>query len=339
MHIKCILSLWVATLTLGADSVSQERSSWTVEPLAAEITLADFLALPPNIAECVVEVCRRRPQGEPLPPRCVYVLLRWQTNAFLYREAPSLDALFSTNVQAHFKIFAKYDTNYWYLDPQGMTITATADESKVVSYPAEKWWWVDGAPIYNIGIFDSRPGTIHFSGNTLLPFTNANGLLVTGQVLDAGSASTKELLLHVRFGQRDIPWIIEYTYAPSSSLPPGFPHTLKASVLSEGQKLFQYSVTYLTLSLTPSSLPKDLFEYQKFLRKNIIEVVYIANEGFFRDPLTGKLRPVVQPAKSQLIRLAFVSCSIFLLGTMCVFWLRRRQVTQHKDITYDKSKY
>jgi hypothetical protein len=97
--------------------LSGTSQDMTMQPGFSE-QLKAFLAAPPPL-EMLVEVRESSPRTN-----AYYVLLRYQTNALFYREAPTLAALSSPSLSPGFRGAGYYGEEYWSFSYDGGTFGA-----------------------------------------------------------------------------------------------------------------------------------------------------------------------------------------------------------------------
>ena len=217
---------------------------------------------------------------------CRYALLRWQTNGYFYREAPTLAGLYSTNFFPGYLFFSKYESNYWFFDPKQPIISVTTTAEREVRTPTDSKFVIYASEICCLGVFDCYPGMLHFldDGN-IKAFTNASFLLTTGIIeKDTGNNSIKKMRIEVDLQGRKIPWEIVYAYTNDSALPVGIPNFVTASTVATSEKQLQYTIRYLKLSLSEQPLSPDYFSLEKFVKNGILELEYSPKGRFSRDP-------------------------------------------------------
>jgi hypothetical protein len=267
-------------------------------------------------------------------PYCFYVLLRSQTNAFFYREAPTIEDLFSTTIRNDFKLFGHYDSNYFDLQ-QGRVelasvLTESADASRNVSFQVDSWFTINASFIYNFGFIDCLPGSIRFDGDVLESVTNAFNGTVSGALNRLPTGRVGSINFDVARQAHRSRWLIEYSYESTDKIPEGLPSYLKASVVRESGSQPQFTVRYLSLLLSRQQLPPQSFDHQKFFQEGVFEVAYTKNKGSFRDPVTGTFHPLVATGRRPFYTVLVILIGVFLIPGIFgrVFWLRNQQKHQ-----------
>ena len=154
------------------------------------ITVPQYLSEAPNISECVAEVCRYSygANGE-TNIDCRFVLLRWQANAYFYREASTRSGLSTTNLEPGYAVLSKYEDSRWFIDPNSVNALLMSDDGdNSLNKQTSTAFYSKGGLVSTFGLFDCIPNMVPVQGMRILPFTNATGKVkMSGSFLPGNS--------------------------------------------------------------------------------------------------------------------------------------------------------
>ncbi len=247
--------------TLRPESES-EASSWSQQSVGsvtghatAVESLMRFASDPPVIARMIAEVCNSGLNNQEVS--CYYVLLRYQTNAFFYREAPELLDLSSTNTFPRCRLAGYYGGEYWNFAPDGRTlVTATNDlpMRKTLDYVLCK-----ASELLHVGVSGCLPGAIVWEGNSIRSFTNYFGVVTQGKLRFSPDGFPKGLSISTDYKGNRVPWEIAYEFSATTSVPKYIPSEFSGWSLRGGVRRLKYQVRLLNLELSDQPLEKDFF--------------------------------------------------------------------------------
>jgi hypothetical protein len=289
-----------------------------------DLRIEELISNPVPITECVTRICKFANNSN----RCYYAYLRWQPNAFFYREMPVLDDLLRTNVLPGYELLGKYDSNYFRLWTQGTNyFQSTTNGDKDIRFQVERHFAINAAAVYNFGVFDTMPGGIRVTkSGELERFQIGTGLTATGHfVYGTGSEITPSALkFSLSLQGREIPWEVRYEYAGSNTnLPKGIPQSLTASVLMDGRAVPQYSVEFESFNVSNSNLDQGFFSMDNFLKAGIWEARRVGSKYV----IVGKESIPVQSRHAKI----FLLVAGFLVSIPLVLQLFRGRNERDKE--------
>lgn len=280
-------------------------------PSGANVRIEDLLSRPLNISECIAKVCKFRDNSN----RCYFVLMRWQPNAFFYREMPTLNDLETDRTVKDYELFGKYEDNYFRLEPTGLTnyFQSTTNANERLRPGIERIFTIQSSSIYNFGIFDTPPGRIKVSAGVLEPFTIATGLSASGRFIYRDIGKPAGLEFSVTLEGRQIPWEVEYHYDASKDqyLPTGIPSRITASVSVGERPVTQYDIELFSFVLSKTNLPQTFFSNDKYVKAGIAEIRFVGTNSFLLGAQTpNRARPT---RIFVLAAFAIISFPLFVL--------------------------
>jgi hypothetical protein len=265
------LALWVL-VALGFGAMAQSSMAVQAGADGGDSNLErfkQFISSPPPMTEMTAEVCR--PKGTDQGLTCSYVLVRWQTNGFLYREAPTLGGLFSTNLYSGLRLSGCYDEDYWNFSPDGHTLEWFTNRNEALQATLN-YVKMAASSIMHLGIFDALPGAIQWNDDSLVRFTNGLGVAVNGSVIVGADGLPAGLRLITERNGRAVPWEITYTFAHNRSMPPFVPAVISASACGSGKPEFVEEVSIKSIETSVQLLPRAAYMPGTFRQKGQIVV-------------------------------------------------------------------
>jgi len=291
-----------------------------------------FISEPPVIAQLIAHVCRRQSETN-ADFDCRYVLLRMQENAFLFREAPALDKLTSTNVFLGHCFAGFYDDAYWYFTPEGSTLEFSTNRQENLRKALEFVFTMYASPILNLGIFDSIPGVVTWNENNITPFTNKWGVLMVGVLFMDSEGRPKRIALSTAKDNNIVPWEIEYNFSVTNALPDYLPSKISALNLRNNSRQLAFKVELLSIELSNHELPRMAFMPGVF-GLDAFHTVLLTDKGpLGRSKLDRFYQPVSATSRAKSPKLGII---LFLIGNLAVAYIiyfskKRMSVEIHKS--------
>jgi hypothetical protein len=303
----------------ASTSASEARGGEDVKMLQGGArTLKGFLTTPPAFLEMVAEVSKPPPRLEAEKGTLSsFVLVRRQENAFFYREAPSLLDLLSTNSFPTYRLAGFYDDQYWDFSIDNRTLTMSTNNDPSMRATLDNV--LSGASIFlHLGVFDCLPGSLRWTDDRIMPFTNHAGVRVDGTMEVSSEGIPQGLALSTEYKGHRVPWQITYEYVASGSLPRFLPGRITGwSLLSNGNRRFNFEVRVLTVRIGDQPQPLEYFSPKAFFKPTMGEVISAPGGVYYRDKVTKQLRPLLsQPrifGNSQTVKMVR---AIFLIVVM-----------------------
>ena len=248
-------SLWFWLLVFHFSASGTERN------------FIQLLSNPQNIYECTAKVCQ---YDDLQKTNSYYVLLRWQPNAFLYREMPSRDALSTDKMWQGYSLFGEFGDYYAILDSAHVnyfSFVCTSNSYFPVRFRVQNQFLIYAAYIYSFGFFDTLPGTVKFTNDTIVTFTNASSVKLDGSLIRSDSSSNVlGLNLTTAFKGHQAHWQIKYDYDKEINPSIHIPSRVTASVFIAGKPKVQFTVDYISFFLGRSNLPASYFSMDQFIK-------------------------------------------------------------------------
>jgi hypothetical protein len=243
--------LAVLLLTHRQPGLGQSLTSNSTAQGGLSQQLKAFLAAPPPV-EMLAEV-----QGFS-PDTNYYVLLRYQTNAFFYREVPTLADLSSPNPLPGYRVAGYYDEDYWSFSTDGRTFESAPQGSESMRQTLNHV--VNQASrVLNLGVFGALPRDIRWDGKRILAFTNRYRVSHEGELIQSPNGLPEALDLLTQFETNVILWRIDYEFSPNSTLPEYFPNKITGYSLHNGLRHTKFVVRYIEVNLPKTPFSKENF--------------------------------------------------------------------------------
>ena len=326
-------SLIIITLLTGL-LLSNAETETRIPSLGLADQIKWFISNPAPF-EMIAKVCNRDRQSTNAAFACYYVLLRYQTNAFFYREAPELNDLQTTNLFAGCRLAGHYNDEDWDLSLDRMTLVYTTNTTpstrKTLQFVLAK-----ASTALHLGIFDSLPGSIKWEANTIRQFTNDAGVVVGGGLVISNGLPTG-LRLSISFEGTSIPWEDRYTFQPSKSLTQFLPSEISGWSFSGGHALHNFDLSLLEVRIREGPFPKDAFAPSVFSNA-VSHYVLSTPDGYYaRDRLHTAFQRVqsTTPRTAHVGRvfvILFMAVNLLLAALFVIRYVRMRSTKPNTGI-------
>jgi hypothetical protein len=317
-----IYAAGVGPLGLSPTSQRSGASVRDVQQTGKAEALKRFVSIPPVAIELVAEVSKPRQTETGMEITTRFVMLRYQTNAFLYREAGHPLQLSTASVLPGYWLGGRYEDEFWYLSQDGRTLSFATNLGTSVEITPD-YLTRKASLLLNLGVFDSPVGTLIWDGTRLSAFTNHSGVVIAGELMVGPDGSPRGLQLATELNGDKVRWEIGYDFAPSQSRPPFFPSRIAGSSIHAFGRVTNFEVRVLAAKLSDTPFPKDAFARDAFTKHVTFEVLSTPSGKFVRDRLNKRFEPVSRAddsgSKSRhrtvvLLAVGSVTIALLLLG-------------------------
>jgi hypothetical protein len=294
-----------------------------------------FISSPPPF-EMVVEVCDRKSgAGDNKDVSCYFVLLRYQKNGILYREAPNLLDLSTQQFFPNYRLAGYYGDEYWTFSLDGSTLgySTNSESSKGL---ALKHIVAKASPLFHMGIFGALPRTISWNGNQIRSFTNYYGVKIDGNLELSSNSVPKRLVLSTEYRSNSAPWEITYDYGLSTTLPDYLPGKISGWSLRGAKRVLKFELSILSVELHQHPLSKEYFMPDSFSKRVIYRVISTPTGDYVHDKWNKNLGSASHESKlvasirsrRTTVMLLFIFANVLIISAVLfVKWRRLRNQT------------
>ena len=272
--------------------------------------LKDFVSNPPVVSNLLFHQFPSASRGHTAPTNGIYVLCRWQTNAFLWLQFDSLEDAHSNVLDKATRGWANYDSNYWsYSRNSGVTTYMRTGKSALLESSNGVVKLCNGAlenlsrPL-NIGIPNIPIGTIKWIGDTFTA-TNDNYQFVRSGTLKLSNGIPEELQLNgesARAGPLRAKLRYRYESSRAQAVYP-LPTTIEFSSQGGASQIVQM----LLLDVSVEPLPQRCFSLNQLMSTNAYRISYDGTTRLFegRDGTKVPIKLVPPGTPTSGLRTAF----------------------------------
>jgi hypothetical protein len=311
-----ITSLVLTLLVWGAADAQLIRA-------AAKADIAEsfkqFVSSPPAF-QVVAEVCNKTPESNDFS--CVFALVRFQTNGFYYREAPSLIDLSSQSaVYPKYRWAGRYGNEYWDFSADGLTLSMATNADVRMREVVELVEAIHASKILHLGIFGSLPGSIQWEDGKIRQYTNKFGVAVEGELLISPAGVPQRINLTTTREANRVPWEFNYEYSTTRSLPDYLPSKISGSSLRLGQRELSFEIRLIEVKLADGLFPREYFMPGPITNRVPHQILETSSGAVFRDKLHPAWTPVNQPQDSSPLRKFWVIAALVSANGVLIFAL------------------